>query len=338
MFVWPWIGIVVNLSTELKDGRYIRESGSKLRDQLAKRGFIPTRVNPLWNYQGHSGTALVEFNKDWSGFTNAMSFEKAYEVDHHGKKDWLVSEEHNLDLYGWVARANDYNSDGIIGKNLYKIRDIRTISNIMADEDRRTNKFVSNLINVIEEKKKHFVEMENKLKETSIKLSMLIKEKDKLHQAYNEVEMRRIQSSAREHFQKIFNDHEKIKLQLERQRRELEVRGKELEKCEIETKNESQKLYEEIEKNATINSSLELVANEQKKADENIMKLADEQKREKEDLHKKIIGLEKKLDAKQAVELKIKQLKGTLNVMKHVGEGDDGDLEVLKKMEDIHKI
>lgn len=115
-----------------------------------------------------------------------MSFEKAYEVDHHGKNDWLVSEERKSDLYGWVARADDYNSDGIIGENLHRIGDIRTVSDVMADEDRRTNKLVSNLTNVIEEKKKHFVEMESKFRETSIKLSMLIKEKDKLHQVYNE--------------------------------------------------------------------------------------------------------------------------------------------------------
>lgn len=56
--------------------------------------------------------------------------------------------------------------------------------------------------------------------------------------------------------------------------------------------------------------------------------------REKEELHKKIILLEKQLDAKQAVELEIERLKGQLNVMKHIG-GDD--LEVIKKVEDIHK-
>lgn len=43
--------------------------------------------------------------------------------------------------------------------------------------------------------------------------------------------------------------------------------------------------------------------------------------------------LEKKLDAKQAVELEIERLRGQLNVMKHMG---DDDLEVLKKMDEIH--
>ncbi|CAK9135624.1 unnamed protein product [Ilex paraguariensis] len=335
MFVWPWIGIVVNLPTQWKDGRYVGESGSKLRDQLIRRGFNPIRVHPLWNFRGHSGSAVVEFNKDWSGFNNAMSFEKAYEADHHGKKDWQPTDAQKSDLYAWVARADDYNSKCIIGEHLRKVGDLRTISDIMADEARKTSKLVNNLTNVIEVKKMHLKQMEENINETSKSLSMSIAEKDKLHQDYNE-EIKRIQSSAREHFQKIFNDHEKLKVQLETQKKELELKGNELEKRETRNENERKKLFEEIEKNALENSSLQTASEEQKKADENVMKLAEIQKKQKEDLHKKIIQLEKQLDAKQAVELEIEQLRGTLNVMKHMG--DDGDLEILKKVESMQKM
>ncbi|KAI8564044.1 hypothetical protein RHMOL_Rhmol03G0152900 [Rhododendron molle] len=336
MFVWPWIGIVVNLQTEWKDGRYVGASGSKLRDQLTRRGFNPTRVNPLWNFRGHSGTATVEFNKDWSGFNYAMSFEKAYEADHHGKKDWIIikdMKDRGSDLYAWVARADDYKSDGIIGENLRKIADLRTISDLMEEEARKTSKLVSKLTDLIEVKNKDLAKMQDKMSETSNSLNKLMEEKDRLHQSYNE-EIKKIQSSARDHFQKIFNDHEKLKLQLESQKKELELRGQELEKREVQTENESRKLAEEIEKNAVRNSSLEMAAMEQLKADENVLKLAEDQKRQKEDLHKRIIQLERQLDAKQAIELEIEQLRGSLNVMKHMG--DDGDLEVLKKVDAIH--
>ncbi|GFS37040.1 XH/XS domain-containing protein [Actinidia rufa] len=333
MFVWPWTGIVVNLPTEWKDGRYVGASGSKLRDQLIRRGFNPIRVHPLWNFRGHSGSAVVEFNKDWSGFNNAMSFEKAYEADHCGKKDLNASKDRGSALYAWVARADDYKSDNIIGEHLRKTGDLRTIYDIMAEEDRKTNKLVSNLTNLIEVKKKHLEEMESKFSETSNSLNKLMEEKDKLHQSYNE-EIKKIQSSAREHFLKIFNDHEKLKLQLESQKKDLELRGQELEKREAQTENESKKLSEEIEKNAIKNSSLQMAAMEQMRADENVLKLAEDQKRQKEELHKRIIQLEKQLDAKQALALEIEQLRGTLNVMKHMG--DDGDLEVLKKVEGIH--
>lgn len=109
-----------------------------------------------------------------------------------------------------------------------------------------------------------------------------------------------------------------------------------MEKREVRSENESRKLADEIEKNAVRNSSLEMAAMEQLKADENVLKLAEDQKRQKEDLHKRIIQLEKQLDAKQAIELEIEQLRGSLNVMKHIG--DDGDMEVLKKVDTIHKM
>jgi hypothetical protein len=57
--------------------------------------------------------------------------------------------------------------------------------------------------------------------------------------------------------------------------------------------------------------------------------------RQKEELHNRIIQLEKKLDAKQALELEIERLRGTLSVMKHMG--DDGDVEVLEKVDALLK-
>nr|POE73383.1 protein involved in de novo 2 [Quercus suber] len=81
--------------------------------------------------------------------------------------------------------------------------------------------------------------------------------------------------------------------------------------------------------NAIRNSSLQLASLEQEKADVNVLKLTEDQKRQKEELHKKIIQLQKQLDAKQARELEIERLRGSLNVMKHMG--DDGDVEILEK-------
>ncbi|KVI06947.1 putative domain XH [Cynara cardunculus var. scolymus] len=344
MFVWPWKGIFVNIPTRLEEGRYVGKSGSTMRDYLTTRGFNPTRVLPLWNFRGHSGCAVVEFRKDWAGFNNAMSFEKAYEADHQGERDWKVDKDPKSGIYGWVARSKDYRADNIIGEHLRKVGDLRTVADIMAEEERKTGKLMSTLTNVIEVKKRHLEEMQSKFVETENSLSKLIAEKDKLHQHYNEVtklvspfylsEIKKIGNGAREHFQRILNDHEKIKLQLESEKRELELRGHELEKREVLNENEQKRLSDEIEENAAKNSVLQMASDEQRKADESVMKLADDQKREKEELHKKIILLEKQLDAKQAAVLEIERLRGQLNVMKHMG---DDDKEVLKKVEDIHK-
>lgn len=62
------------------------------------------------------------------------------------------------------------------------------------------------------------------------------------------VEIKKIESGAREHIQRIFNDHEKIKQQLANQKRELELEGHALEKREVVNENEQKKLLEEIEK------------------------------------------------------------------------------------------
>lgn len=61
-------------------------------------------------------------------------------------------------------------------------------------------------------------------------------------------EIKKIQLGARDHLKKIFSDHEKLKLQLESQKKEFELRGRELEKREAQNENESKYLAEEIEK------------------------------------------------------------------------------------------
>ncbi|KAL4369416.1 hypothetical protein GQ457_05G032230 [Hibiscus cannabinus] len=329
--VWPWTGIVVNIPTRRsEDGRSVGESGSKLRDELISRGFNPLRVHPLWNFRGHSGTAAVEFRKGWPGLHNALSFEKAYEADHHGKKDWSVNDDVKDGLYAWVARADDYNSSGIIGEHLRKIGNLKTISELMEEEARKQDRLISNLTNIIETKNKHIKEMEAICSETSKSLEVLMEEKENLLQAYNE-EIKKIQLSAREHFQKISSDHEKLKSQLETHKQELELRGAELEKREALNETERKKLAEDLEENASQNNALQLAALEQKRADEKVMKLAEDQKRQKEELHNRIIQLEKKLDQKQALELEIEQLRGSLNVIRHMGDKDDK--EVLNKIE-----
>ncbi|KAG8391177.1 hypothetical protein BUALT_Bualt01G0160600 [Buddleja alternifolia] len=164
VFVWPWVGVIVNIPTELKDGHYVGAIGSELEDMLNIVN-IPKRVQHLCNNQGHSGTALIEFGEDWSSFNRAMCYEKTYEANNHGKKQWQGKKGENSHLYGWIARVDDYISTNIVGENLRKIGDLRTISDIMEEEDRKSNRLVGNLVKVIE-KKNYLLETKNKSKET----------------------------------------------------------------------------------------------------------------------------------------------------------------------------
>lgn len=61
-------------------------------------------------------------------------------------------------------------------------------------------------------------------------------------------DIKKIQLGARDHLKKMFNGHEKLKLQLESQTREFELRRRELEKREAQNENESKYLAEELEK------------------------------------------------------------------------------------------
>lgn len=60
------------------------------------------------------------------------------------------------------------------------------------------------------------------------------------------VEMNKIESSATQHFQSVLNGHELLKLQLESQKREIELRRIELQNCEANNGSERKKLEEEI--------------------------------------------------------------------------------------------
>ena len=55
--------------------------------------------------------------------------------------------------------------------------------------------------------------------------------------------------------------------------------------------------------------------------------------KQKEELRKKIIQLEKQLEKKQALELEIEQMRGALKTMKHMDE--DEDMDAKKKMNEI---
>lgn len=59
--------------------------------------------------------------------------------------------------------------------------------------------------------------------------------------------MRKIESSARDHYWKISKDHEKLKSQLEVQKRDLELRCQELMERQTQNEIERKKLAEDLE-------------------------------------------------------------------------------------------
>ncbi|KAI6668974.1 hypothetical protein NL676_003859 [Syzygium grande] len=194
MFVWPWMGIVVDTRPKKVRTRCcVKESKTRVTGELHRKGFSFIRVQALCDYQNPSEIAVVEFGEDWLGFCNALLFERAYDADHHGRKDWYSSKQRKTGTYAWVARADDYNSKCIIGEKLREIGDLKTIAETVDKEAQKREELVS-LERKLELKNMQLQEMEEKSKQTSNSLKNLITEKEKLEQSYNE-EMKKVQSA-----------------------------------------------------------------------------------------------------------------------------------------------
>ncbi|XP_047153670.1 factor of DNA methylation 4-like [Vigna umbellata] len=324
LFVWPWVGVVGNIVTEFKDGRRVGESGANLRDEFTRKGFHPMRVHPLWNRYGHSGFAIVEFSKDWEGFTNAMNFERSFEAEHCGKRDYYISRNRGNKLYGWIARDDDYHSNTIIGDYLKKNGDLQSVSEKQAEEKRKTSLLVFDLTNTLKVKHEKLEQVSSKYDDVNVALNRVMNEKEAMIESYNN-EMKKMRQETRQNWETIYVAHEKARLDLRAQRKILEDREKDLQRCQVQNENERKKL--DLEKR---NNDMAMM--EQNKADERVLHLAEEHKKEKQKMHKKILQLQKKLDAKQTLELEIQRLKGALEVMKQLVEDD---YEEQKKLDEI---
>ncbi|KAK2643022.1 hypothetical protein Ddye_024785 [Dipteronia dyeriana] len=326
LFVFPWVGIVANIKTIKKDGKYVGESGSKLRDEFRNKGFNVLKVQPLWNYKGHSGYAVVEFDKEWAGFKDAIIFEKSFEVDHHGKKDYYAEKNRGDKPYGWVARDDDYNSKSLVGTHLRKIGDLKTVLEKEAEDQRKTTKLVTKLVDTLETKNVHLKEMTRKCSETSTSLDIVMREKDDMVKSFNE-RITKMQQKGRDYSEKVLSEHKRVKSKLDAQEKELKKREKHVQHQQAQNETEKKELHD-------ARRMLDRANLEQKKADEDMLMLAENQRKEKEKLDREIIELQKKLDTKQALELEMERMRGALQVMKHI---EEEDMEVKKKIESIQK-
>ncbi|KAF5808324.1 hypothetical protein HanXRQr2_Chr04g0144051 [Helianthus annuus] len=82
-------------------------------------------------------------------------------------------------------------------------------------------------------------------------------------------------------------------------------------------------------------SSLNMASIEQKKGDEDLLRLIEEQRREKEEALKIVLELERQLDAKQKLEMEIVELKGKVKVIKLMADEDDTAVQgQIKKLND----
>ncbi|CAN1238056.1 Factor of DNA methylation 1 [Linum grandiflorum] len=342
-FAWPWTGIVVNISAKSADSQ-VQDGDYWLK---AFENYRPAKVHMLWDEKHQTSQAIVQFDSDWNGFTKATDFEKSFEGQRHGKNDWKArGQDLGSNIYGWCARRDDYESEGPIGEYLRKETKLTTISGIVQETNASRNTVVASLTEEIAKTNQNLDKLQSMYNENAMSLSRTLEEKDKLHHDFVE-ETRKMQRLARENVHRILAEQEKMNNELESRKRKIDSWAKELNKREALTDRERQKLEEDMKKNDKVNNSLELASMEQKKADENVLRLVEEQQREKEDALRKIIQLEKQLDARQKLEMEIQELKGKLNVMKHLEDQDDAAVkktmkeyndELEQKIEDLSSV
>jgi hypothetical protein len=190
LFVWPWMIILANNVTtfDSESGKYVGKNHNKIKEELLLKGFQPLKVTALWNFEGQTPFAIVEFGKEWDGFHNAMNLEKSFLAEHCGKKDYLDlwQRDRGDKLYGWMARGEDYNNfRDIFGKHLRHNGDLKTVSGKEAEDDMKAKKLVIGLANTLMLKNNEYEQTASKYHEASEYLTKVMAEKEEMVKHFN---------------------------------------------------------------------------------------------------------------------------------------------------------
>lgn len=184
LFCWPWSGIIVNILNESENGEEVQNNEYWLK-RFCK--YKPLEITMFKDEQGRTSRAVFRFDKDWTGFKNAMEFEKSFEADKHSKKEWTSQDVFaGPDIYGWVARDDDYKDEGPVGEYLREKGELKTIADLVKEAAQGRNQIVANLTNEIDLKNENFYELQIKYNEKTMSLSRMLEEKDILHRAFCE--------------------------------------------------------------------------------------------------------------------------------------------------------
>jgi hypothetical protein len=182
IYVWPWMGIIVNIVCEPGDTKTFHCSEYWLK-RLDK--FKPLGVHIFSDGDDLDAQAVVEFNNDWNGFMNATEFEKLFVTERCGKRDWSQwKTDLGSDTYGWRACADDYYADGPIGDFLRNKGQLRTVSDTVQEAAHTRNNVLENLATEIDITIETLNELHNQYNKKTMSLSRMLVEKDKLHSAY----------------------------------------------------------------------------------------------------------------------------------------------------------
>ncbi|KAL6608235.1 hypothetical protein ACP70R_041298 [Stipagrostis hirtigluma subsp. patula] len=324
-FIWPWMCILVNMPNE-----YFGKSANRLKEHFSS--FHPVKVHPVYSKGCPTRDAILEFGKDWIGFRNARAFESNFSIKGYGKMHWKEMKSGCSEPFGWMGRADDYNSLGEIGDLLRKIGDLKTFNDIKNEETDKTDKLLANLTNQVKEKEMNLVELKSEYDQRVAAREIMMQKKEQLYQLYKQ-EIQKVRQGAQQNTQRVLDENWKLRSDLQGMMDELDARNKQIEELAAQSDHDKRNLELEKQKNAMKTNHLRLAALEQQKADENVQKLMEQQNRETTETLEKFKKLSIQLEVKQNLELEINHLMGKLQVMEH--KPSDEDPESWKTIDEL---
>ncbi|XP_061356217.1 factor of DNA methylation 5-like [Gastrolobium bilobum] len=332
MFVWPWKGIVANIL-----GKSNHESENNDSELWLKRfeQYKPKEAHVLHCADDPRGYVILDFGTEWIGFRQVMKLDTDFLTANHGKKDWDSREEsHGSDFYAWCARAEDYNSEGLVGTYLREKTELKTTSKVTQDSWKERSQTVAHLVEEIDFSNKIIGEVEKKYTETSISLNRIMEERDLLNKARVQ-EMARMQQHAREHVLRVIEETEKLKCEIHTKNVELDRWCQQLSEQETSTVHERRKFEEEKKRKM---ESIILASEEQVKANHDFFGLLEKHQIEKKAQMNKLLKLEKELDDEHKLKLEIAELEGQLKVLRCMNVmGADPEKDRKKQIEKMEK-
>ncbi|CAM0957704.1 unnamed protein product [Alopecurus aequalis] len=330
LFVWPWMSIVVNMPSE-----YVGKSANRLKEHFSC--FYPVKAHHVYSKGRPTGNAIIEFGKDFGGFRNARMFESEFEKKGYGKIGWQEKERGGPEPFGWIARADDFNAPGAIGDFLRKTGDLKTAEGIENEETIKNEKLVASLQCEVNERDIHLQALQCEYQERSVSLQRMMEQREKQLQLYNQ-EIQKMQQLSVEHTQKIVDENNNLRLHLQSMTHELDASSKQLDELVAQTDCDRRNLELEKQRNAMKSNHLMLAEQEFQKADENVLKVVQQHKIEKEAALKNIMELNEKLDRKHELQLDIKHLTGKLEVIKLTpgNESSESGKRIAELKEELH--